>query len=158
MQFICWGGCVTGTIEFSSLCIWLIPSLHCHSLWKACALKKCIMCTCFMFKGKIDQWVHYESIIKFPITFHPVILAATDDGWFDSVLSGVTKSWISNCSFCVHYPEFFYSRGSQECGPQPTALVLPDNLWEMQMHGLYPRSTSEVICIGTSSLCFIFIN
>ena len=43
------------------------------------------MCTCFMFKGKIDQWVHYESIIKFLITFHPVILAATDDGWFDSL-------------------------------------------------------------------------
>lgn len=40
----------------------------------------------FIFKDKIDQWVHYESITQFPITFYPVILAATDDSWFDPFL------------------------------------------------------------------------
>lgn len=62
--------------------------------------------------------------------------------------------WGSSNSFCVYYPEFFYNRDSQKCEPQAAALVFPDNLLEMQIRGFYPRSTSEVMWIGTSNLCF----
>lgn len=41
------------------------------------------MWTYFIFKDKFDNSMHYESIIQFPITFYPVIVAATDDSWFD---------------------------------------------------------------------------